>query len=443
MVAGAPARSSGKIDQGDVILAVNGQQATNDNIAQLIHGDDLPGSQLALRLQQRNGGHPRDVVLTKMSAGRAVSLKALHDLLVSLRIHLRRQGDSAGEGIGDAISETWANVAQEWYAFEHAAARKVSALQTENSLRLEQVKTSLAEISLGLSDGNSKTKSLQTLCDRDANQLNECSRKLTNAHEELVTASNSMQELRSQLIDQQDRSERILAEMREARDRSLAEEREGNKRVLAEEREAALQEQRRAGQMMEQLREALTSLRREHHGKKEECARSQDQLDRLIAIQGRNDSLVATLQGKISALEKDGTPKWTAGIGVVCDPFEDGLKIRSLVPGGAAGEQGILKPDDIILTVDGTKFRDAEHALGLVQGIEGSSIVVEARRPSTSEVIRTALIRKWTPKPSEEAPQDLREVSRARAPSPAVPLHRSPTPTVAVARPVQVNLQLF
>ncbi len=47
-VAGGPAFNSKKLSKGDVILKVDGNMATNENIFQLLVGRDVPGSSVEL-----------------------------------------------------------------------------------------------------------------------------------------------------------------------------------------------------------------------------------------------------------------------------------------------------------------------------------------------------------------------------------------------------------
>jgi S1-C subfamily serine protease len=47
-VAGGPAFNSMKISRGDVILSVDGVTAMNENILQLLVGNDVPGSPVEL-----------------------------------------------------------------------------------------------------------------------------------------------------------------------------------------------------------------------------------------------------------------------------------------------------------------------------------------------------------------------------------------------------------
>jgi C-terminal processing protease CtpA/Prc len=47
-VAGGPAFNSKKLSRGDVILKVDGNSATNENILQLLVGRDIPGSSVEL-----------------------------------------------------------------------------------------------------------------------------------------------------------------------------------------------------------------------------------------------------------------------------------------------------------------------------------------------------------------------------------------------------------
>jgi S1-C subfamily serine protease len=49
-VVGGPAYNSKQLGHGDVILEVDGQEANNENIFQLLIGGDIPGSAVQIKL---------------------------------------------------------------------------------------------------------------------------------------------------------------------------------------------------------------------------------------------------------------------------------------------------------------------------------------------------------------------------------------------------------
>ena len=381
MIIAGPCKSSGKVDKGDIVLAVNGQQATPENISHLMHTPDVPGSQVTLKLLQQNGGHPREVILTRMSVGRAMKRKKFHDLIVALRLHLQSHGDGEGEAIMEQLFRQWTQIGKENYDCEDKMARNALRFQQENNNDMGELTSHFIMVTERIRELSGSAERLRISSRRETEELEICSDNLAVAHEDLQTATTSLQECRQKLA--------------------------ASERALLEERDAALQEQKKLMQTMEQLREALTNLRRDHQAKKEELSRNQDRTERLIHLQARNDSLVASLQSKIQKLETDSQPQAMAGIGIVCDDdLDNGLRIRTLVKGGAAENSGLLQEGDVIERINGEPVQDAEHALSLVHGAEGTSLVLQVRRPSRpSDIIQATLIRKMshTPDPLKAA----------------------------------------
>ena len=66
-VMGGPAYNSKQIDPGDVILRVDGENATADNIKDLLVGEDLPGSSVTIALAK---GGPQVYMYVQSSSSR-------------------------------------------------------------------------------------------------------------------------------------------------------------------------------------------------------------------------------------------------------------------------------------------------------------------------------------------------------------------------------------
>ena len=63
-VVGGPAHSSKKIEHGDIVLEVDGRAATNDNIFELLIGNDIPGSVVEITLSK--GGPKVNLTLVQL-----------------------------------------------------------------------------------------------------------------------------------------------------------------------------------------------------------------------------------------------------------------------------------------------------------------------------------------------------------------------------------------
>jgi C-terminal processing protease CtpA/Prc len=347
LLVGSPAMSSRQIERGDVILAVDGQPATAHNIVHLIHSPDIPGTCVTLTMQQRDGGE-RDLTLTRMASAKAAERKKLFDLFASLRVHLlQHSGDREGGLILEQCMQQWASLAQEEYEHQHAVANRVSTLYRETS---QQVPTSWAstrlqtELIQSLSLDLQRAQLLELKLKVDREQLTLAQQGLELAHKDLKKAASSMQEYRAMLNQ--------------------------SEAALAEHKDAANKEHQKAAQVVEQLREALAKVRRDNSQKQDVTAdrdsaameivmherdraradleESKRQLERVLQVQARSDSLVQVLQNKLRELEdKSADFKASAkraGVGIVVDTHVDGtLRVRNLVRGGAADEEGSLK----------------------------------------------------------------------------------------------------
>ena len=82
------------------------------------------------------------------------------------------------------------------------------------------------------------------------------------------------------------------------------------------------------------------------------------------------------------------------GIGVTIEENAKGIKITSILKGGAAEKSG-LKTGDIILSVDGKKLagKSVQNAITLITGEEGTTVKLEYYRPSTKSTITKTLTR--------------------------------------------------
>lgn len=83
------------------------------------------------------------------------------------------------------------------------------------------------------------------------------------------------------------------------------------------------------------------------------------------------------------------------GIGVTIEEHEKGIKITSVLKGGAAEQSG-LKAGDIILAVDGKPLagESVQNAISLITGEEGTTVTLKYYRPSTKLTTTKTLTRK-------------------------------------------------
>jgi hypothetical protein len=101
-VVGGPASLSGKIHVGDVLVQVDGTPATLENKHDLLLGDDVPGTKVVLKLQDKSWHSElqtlalkqyKEVTLTRMSTGHIADRRRMAELFSAIREQVDRFGD--------------------------------------------------------------------------------------------------------------------------------------------------------------------------------------------------------------------------------------------------------------------------------------------------------------------------------------------------------------
>ena len=101
-VIGGPASLSGKIHVGDVLVQVDGTPATLENKHDLLLGDDVPGTKVVLKLQDKSWHSElqtlalkqyKEVTLTRMSTGHIADRRRMAELFSAIREQVDRFGD--------------------------------------------------------------------------------------------------------------------------------------------------------------------------------------------------------------------------------------------------------------------------------------------------------------------------------------------------------------
>ena len=86
---GGPAFLSWSVEEGDVLMTVDDVAATPENKHDLLLGDDVPGTQVRLRLRPKTSHHSqeqyKDVLLTRVSTGEVADRRRMLELFAALR----------------------------------------------------------------------------------------------------------------------------------------------------------------------------------------------------------------------------------------------------------------------------------------------------------------------------------------------------------------------
>ena len=104
-VPGVPA--SRVLRKGDVIVAIDGEEVSDVNIASVLTGSDTPGSTVTISYKQPDSGDSKDVILTRLPAESFSDRKNLLELLRQMKGSARTRQDDAGALLVDKAVDLW------------------------------------------------------------------------------------------------------------------------------------------------------------------------------------------------------------------------------------------------------------------------------------------------------------------------------------------------
>jgi C-terminal processing protease CtpA/Prc len=87
MVIGGPAHNSGQLDRGDLIVAVDFKSVSEDNLQDLLVGQDIPSSSVTLTvIKSGSTTVTRDVVLTRMAIDSIADRCRMFEMFAAMKV---------------------------------------------------------------------------------------------------------------------------------------------------------------------------------------------------------------------------------------------------------------------------------------------------------------------------------------------------------------------
>ena len=138
---GGPAFSSQLLDQGDVILEVDGHDATPGRLPELLIGCDVPGSFVTITVQKGGSGENRNVRLRRMSRVDAADSVKMFELFVRLKEAASTREDATR--VVDDCMQHWTNMLRANAVREDTMAANAVAMRREGGVCIESLRQGL------------------------------------------------------------------------------------------------------------------------------------------------------------------------------------------------------------------------------------------------------------------------------------------------------------
>ena len=138
---GGPAFSSQLLDEGDVILEVDGHDATPGRLPELLIGCDVPGSFVTITVQKGGSGENRNVRLRRMSRVDAADSVKMFELFVRLKEAASTREDATR--VVDDCMQHWTNMLRANAVREDAMAANAVAMRREGGVCIESLRQGL------------------------------------------------------------------------------------------------------------------------------------------------------------------------------------------------------------------------------------------------------------------------------------------------------------
>ena len=154
---GGPAFLSGKIAEGDTLLAINGVSLTGiygsldeDAIVKLLVGDDIPGSECQVCFEKAVTGFNETVCLKRMPNDLLAHKRQMMSALESLRLRLKvKYNDSHSIKSLDIIMDLWRATIVSQHEHDQACRSLAAEIQQQTSGLLARLRSHLAETAKG------------------------------------------------------------------------------------------------------------------------------------------------------------------------------------------------------------------------------------------------------------------------------------------------------
>lgn len=134
----SPAYRSQQLADGDVILEVDGVEATEDNVAQLLRGADEPDTSVELKVRRKEFGGWQNMTTTvlRASASEIADISRLLQLFTQIHKHMKKIGEA---GIVEQAVDLWKQTEEH----HDKIARSAAALRQQKITLLVEMRESL------------------------------------------------------------------------------------------------------------------------------------------------------------------------------------------------------------------------------------------------------------------------------------------------------------
>ena len=134
----SPAHRSQQLAKGDLILQVDGVDATEDNISDLLRGEDEPGTSTSLVLRRKDFGGWQTIKasIVRASAAEMSDLGRLLQLFNQIHKHMKKLGEA---GMVERAIDLWKQIEE----YHDKVACSAAALRQQKSVLVAEMSGSL------------------------------------------------------------------------------------------------------------------------------------------------------------------------------------------------------------------------------------------------------------------------------------------------------------
>ena len=132
LVVGGPGYNCGQLDRGDVILKVDGDTVTKDDILDALIGADVPGSEMSLTVQKGGkAGNVRVVRLQRIATERIADRRRLFELFTLMKDRATQLQDNKIPSTVDKCISIWTNMLVADSYYQDKAIKRFKTLQEQ------------------------------------------------------------------------------------------------------------------------------------------------------------------------------------------------------------------------------------------------------------------------------------------------------------------------
>lgn len=140
VIIGGPAINSGKIVEGDTLVAIDGEAVTGNNAAELLKGNNTIGSVCTVLLRKSASPNaPLTLTLQRMDGNLLTHKRRMWDLLRSLMDRFKKSKDAEGSRIVEGILDLWSKTMMEMHIHEKTCKGRIESMQEECNKLLDEL----------------------------------------------------------------------------------------------------------------------------------------------------------------------------------------------------------------------------------------------------------------------------------------------------------------